>query len=357
MTIRELGDMLELGKTQATVVRTLQVPKKGMAHYLTEDVRGGNRELIREWSSTKAGERVIGISDSRFKAIFLHWLKAASVAMDTREKVGDGGFPDVAGCISRLTEDSSGNSLLMDMTMELYSEAWPNQAKRWVADRSLRIPFAVVLKVTEGTDSNRGSGRIAQFRLDLLAQDHAQTGGHTHLCPAQQFLCLNGKFRGQFETSREAADELLREERRGEQTGRDIRVSIENFLAKGSNVLFDPSDAEDLELLTVDAKNPISLNGDSAGAALAWGMYFLLRDQRPDPGVIALATTDNQGNLTRVKNIAAKTRAVAESGRFDTIIVADDTSRKKVLEALDELGISDEFLVTVPPPAEGGEEP
>jgi len=70
------------------------------------------------------------------------------------------------------------------------------------------------------------------------------------------------------------------------------------------------------------------VRGRSAGGAAARGWYHALQGTFPDEGVIVLATIDAQGQFGPVGEVVAKVAAIAEDGRFDTIIVAGETDRR-----------------------------
>lgn len=81
-------------------------------------------------------------------------------------------------------------------------------------------------------------------------------------------------------------------------------------------------------------------NDRSASGGAAWGWYFALTGKVPDRGIIVLAHMREDGLLEGVDDdgVFAKTKAVADDGRFDTIVVASEGNRAKAEDALRDLG-------------------
>ncbi len=79
-------------------------------------------------------------------------------------------------------------------------------------------------------------------------------------------------------------------------------------------------------------------NGPSAGGAAALGFYHALRNTVPDEALIVTAEVQPTGELKEVDGIAAKVKAIANAGRFDTIVVAGEKNKTDAKRVLDELG-------------------
>jgi len=92
-------------------------------------------------------------------------------------------------------------------------------------------------------------------------------------------------------------------------------------------------------LLQADGQPISEVKGRSASGAAAWGWWFVLQEGKvPDKEIIVLAETDRYGHLREVGGVSAKTKAIADDGRFDTIVVASDTNQRKAEDALRALG-------------------
>lgn len=74
-------------------------------------------------------------------------------------------------------------------------------------------------------------------------------------------------------------------------------------------------------LLRPDNLPESEVSGPSAGGAAALGWYHALKGTFPDERVIVLARIDRAGRFGPVGEVKAKVGAIAEDGRFDTIVV------------------------------------
>lgn len=86
------------------------------------------------------------------------------------------------------------------------------------------------------------------------------------------------------------------------------------------------------------APEVFSAGGASAGGAAYVGWYHALCGTLPDGELIVLAEMDVSGGLSPVNGVSAKAEAIALDGRFDTIVVADDTNEREAVAALSRLG-------------------
>lgn len=87
-------------------------------------------------------------------------------------------------------------------------------------------------------------------------------------------------------------------------------------------------------LLGPDGKDLPEVQGPSASGAAALAALLALRGQTPDEHLIVLAECRSDGALAEVGDLPAKVRAVAASGRFDTIVVATEQARQEAEAAL-----------------------
>ncbi len=78
-------------------------------------------------------------------------------------------------------------------------------------------------------------------------------------------------------------------------------------------------------------------NGPSAGGAAALGFYHALRNTVPDEALIVTAEVHSSGALKEVDGIPAKVKAIANAGRFDTIVVASEKNKTEARRVLDKL--------------------
>lgn len=153
--------------------------------------------------------------------------------------------------------------------------------------KSIRVPVAV-----EKTDD--GSGSLATLHLEILQPGTGQLIHH----PADKLATsFHKSFADSMGDARQAAKTLA-----------------------GKDELFDSR-----WRLLQDSGAPLSLSvsGHSASGAAAWGWHCALTGKVYDPRVIVLAEIDSSGVLSPVNGVQAKTQAIADCGRFDTIVVAD----------------------------------
>ena len=90
----------------------------------------------------------------------------------------------------------------------------------------------------------------------------------------------------------------------------------------------------------------LRVSGASSSGAAARGWYVALEHEFEDPRVVTLAEVDedNVRLLTGVDGVSAKTRAIAEAGRFDTIAVAtqeNEIEANRVLRKRDAIRVVD----------------
>jgi hypothetical protein len=157
--------------------------------------------------------------------------------------------------------------------------------------KSIRVPVAV-----EKTDD--GSGSLAILHLEILQPGTGQLMHH----PADKLATsFHKSFADSMGDARQAAKTLA-----------------------GKDELFD---SRWRLLQDNDAPLSLSVSGHSASGAAAWGWHCALTGKVYDSRVIVLAEIDSSGALSPVNGVQAKTQAIADCGRFDTIVVADGRDR------------------------------
>jgi hypothetical protein len=91
--------------------------------------------------------------------------------------------------------------------------------------------------------------------------------------------------------------------------------------------------------LVLEERPVPAIRGRSASGAAAWGWWFALQERKvPDKEIIVLAEINKDGDLKEVGGLFAKTNAIAEDGRFDTIVVASEKNRLEAEKTLRKLG-------------------
>ncbi|MBN1675667.1 MAG: hypothetical protein JXR37_31785 [Kiritimatiellae bacterium] len=193
------------------------------------------------------------------------------------------------------------------------------------------IPYGSVAVPVAGLDGP-GEGLLAQFVLELVCKRDCTA---LHIAPEQIFLRLDNAFLEPFKIVPSAV-QTLREE---SWSGGYVRVRV-----------LDLATGEPIET---------ALYGDSAGGAVAWGLYHLLAGKVAEPRIVVMAAVPNSGVEDGAGKldvflrelgpgvVAPKVQAVVEHNarhdpspnpnwpcRFDTIVVAGPADKEEALKEL-----------------------
>ncbi|MHC4116594.1 MAG: HEAT repeat domain-containing protein [Planctomycetota bacterium] len=192
-----------------------------------------------------------------------------------------------------------------------------NSHKRLVLHRT-SVPIALVPVGEQGSDASI----LAELDFEVLPDGR----GEVFVTPEQAFVGLERGFDDLLDVAATSAWQLIRDEQTTD-VKPDVRVKInrlEIIEEKGGQRNIEP----ERRLLDNDV-----LEGRSATAAGAIGLYYALIGKVYDPRVIILAELNNHGNIGPVDHIDTKIRKVSCSGMFDTVVVAkanEDQARKEL---------------------------
>jgi hypothetical protein len=171
--------------------------------------------------------------------------------------------------------------------------------------KSLHVPVALY-------DAQCGKGYVATFVLEALPSGAMQVFHH----PTDAFTTRFSK----------ECDDSLQQAWRG---------ALELARREGVDVLCDGR-----WRLLRDGQPIQEVGGRSASGAAAWGWYFALTGKVPDESIIVVAQVGETDVrlLNGVDGVDAKVKAIADDGRFDTIVVASDDNQREAEDALRALG-------------------